>query len=172
MKKNDSTIVEGFPPLMCHEPRILLLGTIPGKNSISANEYYYDNSNRLSTQKLPTNYTEKKVLLEHLHVVLWDYYQFVERTNSTDKGILEGTPNDIVGFVRKNPTITKIAINGYGKYKEFGEKLYGKYKEFGEKLENRFGQSIKVFRLPETSGLNATWTLEKLCKEWSVVFEL
>ena len=100
---------------------------------------------KLSTQKLPTNYTEKKVLLEHLHVVLWDYYQFVERTNSTDKGILEGTPNDIVGFVRKNPTITKIAINGYGKYKEFGEKL-----------QNQFGQSIKVFRLPETSGLNAS----------------
>ena len=146
MKKNDSTIVEGFPPLMCHEPRVLILGTIPGKNSISANEYYYDKKNRmwkmlakLATQKLPTNYTEKKVLLEHLHVI----------------------PNDIVGFVRKNPTITKIAINGYGKYKEFGEKL-----------ENRFGQSIKVFRLPETSGLNATWTLEKLCKEWSVVFEL
>ena len=143
MKKNDSTIVEGFPPLMCHEPRVLILGTIPGKNSISANEYYYDNSNRmwkmlakLATQKMPTNYTEKKLLLEHF-------------------------PNDIVGFVRKNPTITKIAINGYGKYKEFGEKL-----------QNQFGQSIKVFRLPETSGLNATWTLEKLCKEWSVVFEL
>ena len=150
MKKNDSTIVEGFPPLMCHEPRVLILGTIPGKNSISANEYYYDNSNRmwkmlakLATQKMPTNYTEKKLLLEHLHVVLWDYYQFVERTNGTDKGILEGIPNDIVGFVRKNPTIT-----------------------------NQFGQSIKVFRLPETSGLNASWTLEKLCKEWSVVFEL
>ena len=157
MKKNDSTIVEGFPPLICHEPRVLILGTIPGKNSIRANEYYYDNGNRmwkmlakLATQELPTNYTEKKVLLEHLHVVLWDYYQFGERTN----------PNDIVGFVRKNPTITKIAINGYGKYKEFGEKL-----------QNQFGQSIKVFRLPETSGLNASWTLEKLCKEWSVVFE-
>ena len=158
MKKNDSTIVEGFPPLMCHEPRVLILGTIPGKNSISANEYYYDNKNRMwkmlakiATQKMPTNYTEKKLLLEHLHVVLWDYYQCVERTN----------PNDIVGFVRKNPTLTKIAINGYGKYKEFGEKL-----------QNQFGQSIKVFRLPETSGLNASWTLEKLCKEWSVVFEL
>lgn len=167
MNKNDSTIVEGFPPLMCHEPRVLILGTIPGKNSISANEYYYDNGNRmwkmlakLATQKMPTNYTEKKVILEHLHVVIWDYYQCVERTNSTDKGILEGIPNDIVGFVRKNPTITKIAINGYGKYKEFGEKL-----------QNQFGQSIKVFRLPETSGLNASWTLEKLCKEWSVVFE-
>ena len=108
MKKNDSIIVEGFPPLMCHKPRILLLGTIPGKNSISANEYYYDNSNRmwkmlakLSKQKLPTNYTEKKVILEHLHVVIWDYYQCVERTNSTDKGILEGIPNDIVGLLEK-----------------------------------------------------------------------
>jgi hypoxanthine-DNA glycosylase len=119
----------------------------------------------LATQKLPTNYSEKKVLLEQLHVVLWDYYQSVERTNSTDKGILKGTPNDIVGFIRKNPTITKIAINGYGKYKEFD-------KEFGEKLQNQFGQSIKVFRLPETSGSNASWTLEKLCQDWSVVFEL
>lgn len=168
MEKNDSTIVEGFPPLMCHEPRLLILGTIPGEKSISANEYYCDNRNRmwkmlaeLATQKLPTNYSEKKVLLEQLHVVLWDYYQSVERTNSTDKGILKGTLNDIVGFIRKNPTITKIAINGYKKYNMFGEKL-----------QNQFGQSIKVFRLPETSGSNASWTLEKLCKEWSVVFEL
>ena len=168
MEKNDSTIVEGFPPLICHEPRLLILGTIPGEKSISANEYYCDNRNRmwkmlaeLATQKLPTNYSEKKVLLEQLHVVLWDYYQSVERTNSTDKGILKGTPNDIVGFIRKNPTITKIAINGYKKYNMFGEKL-----------QNQFGQSIKVFRLPETSGSNASWTLEKLCKEWSVVFEL
>ena len=168
MEKNDSTIVEGFPPLMCHEPRLLILGTIPGEKSISANEYYCDNRNRmwkmlaeLATQKLPTNYSEEKVLLEQLHVVLWDYYQSVERTNSTDKGILKGTPNDIVGFIRKNPTITKIAINGYKKYNMFGEKL-----------QNQFGQSIKVFRLPETSGSNASWTLEKLCKEWSVVFEL
>ena len=159
MKKNDSTIVEGFPPLMCHEPRVLILGEIPGKASISANEYYNDNRNRmwkmlakLATQKMPTNYTEKKVLLEHLHVVLWDYYQFGERTN----------PNDIVGFVRKNPTLTKIAINGYGLYD--GKKV-------GEKLQNQLGQSIKVFRLPGTSGSNASWTLEKLCKEWSVVFE-
>ena len=167
MKKNDSTIVEGFPPLMCHDPRVLILGKMPGKKSISTNEYYNDNRNRmwkmlaeLSTQKLPTNYTEKKVLLEHLHVVFWDYYQFGEqRTNGEVKGTI---PNDIVGFVRKNPTITKIAINGYGNYDD----------EFGEKLQNQFGQSIKVFRLPETSGLNATWTLEKLCKEWSVVFEL
>ncbi len=168
MEKNDSTIVEGFPPLMCHEPRVLLLGTIPGEKSISANEYYCDNRNRmwkmlaeLATQKLPTNYSEKKVLLEQLHVVLWDYYQSVERTNSTDKGILKGTPNDIVGFIRKNPTITKIAINGYKKYNMFGEKL-----------QNQFGQSIKVFRLPETSGSNASWTLEKLCQDWSIVFEL
>jgi hypoxanthine-DNA glycosylase len=168
MKKNDSTIVEGFPPLMCHEPRVLILGTIPGEKSISANEYYCDNRNRmwkmlaeLATQKLPTNYSEKKVLLEQLHVVLWDYYQSVERTNSTDKGILKGTPNDIVGFIRKNPTITKIAINGYKKNNMFGEKL-----------QNQFGQSIKVFRLPETSGSNASWTLEKLCQDWSVVFEL
>ena len=72
MKKNDSTIVEGFPPLMCHEPQVLILGTIPGKNSISANEYYCDNRNRmwkmlakLATQKMPTNYTEKKVILEN-----------------------------------------------------------------------------------------------------------
>lgn len=167
MKKNDSTIVEGFPPLMCHDPRVLILGKIPGKKSISTNEYYNDNRNRmwkmlaeLSTQKLPTNYTEKKVLLEHLHVVFWDYYQFGEqRTNGEVKGTI---PNDIVGFVRKNPTITKIAINGYGNYDD----------EFGEKLQNQFGQSIKVFRLPETSGSNASWTLEKLCKEWSIVFEL
>ncbi len=91
-------------------------------------------------------------------IVTIEIYQFGEQRT---KGKVKGTiPNDIVGFVRKNPTITKIAINGYGNYDEFGEKL-----------QNQLGQSIKVFRLPETSGSNASWTLEKLCKEWSVVFE-
>ncbi len=48
----DSTLQDqlrtyGFPPLLCKEPRILILGTLPGGESLEHRQYYYSDSNRI-----------------------------------------------------------------------------------------------------------------------------
>jgi G:T/U mismatch-specific DNA glycosylase len=158
--------------MMCDKPEILVLGTIPGKSSIEAGEYYHDNSNRmwrllsmLCGETLPKRYDEKKAMIARQHIVIWDFYESVVRVDSSDKGILVGTPNDIPGFLIKHPTIKVIAINGYGKFKSFGRQL--------EDFCNSYlpERSIRVLRLPETSGLNAAWNMDRLYNDWKSIFE-
>lgn len=160
----------GFPPLMCETPKILVLGTIPGKGSINAGEYYYDGSNRLwkvlssiTGEPVPTNYNDKKTLLARHGIVLWDYYHKVIRIDSSDNGIISGEPNNIPQFLANNPTIKTVAILGFGKWKLFGERI----KSFCDHTESLC--DIRVLRLPETSGLNARWNLARLCNEWRCI---
>lgn len=79
----------GFPPLLCEEPRILILGTLPGGESQEHRQYYYSNSNRiwkvlcyLTGEPMPADYTQKKALLAKYHIVLWDYYESAIRPGS------------------------------------------------------------------------------------------
>lgn len=165
---------KGFEPLLCDEPRILILGTLPGGESLRHRQYYYSNSNRiwkvlcqLTRESIPNDYQQKKALLARHHIVLWDYYESAIRSGSNDKDIRDGHPNDILGFISQHPTIKVIAINGFGKYKDFGTRIK---KELN--LMPSFAD-VKVLRLPETSGCNMNygWSdLNKLSAEWKKIF--
>ena len=171
----DSTRTYGFPPLLCEEPRILILGTLPGGESLEHRHYYYSSSNRiwkvlcyLTGEPMPVDYTQKKALLAKYHIVLWDYYESAIRPGSDDKDIRNARPNDIASFLTEHPTIKVIAINGFGKYREFGERIK-------RSLAGNPGLAdIRVLRLPETSGGNANYgwgILEKLAGEWKKIFD-
>ena len=146
----------GFPPLLCDEPRILILGTLPGGESLEHRQYYYSNSNRiwkvlcyLRGEPMPIDYDRKQALLAKYHIVLWDYYESAIRLDSSnDKDIRDGHPNDIPAFLAAHPTIKTIGINGFGKYKEFGRKIA---RELAQKPALA---DVRVLRLPETSGSN------------------
>jgi len=159
-----------FPPLEGNNPKVLILGTIPGIGSINAGEYYHDGSNRiwkllsrLFGCKMPSTYEEKKELLSRNGLAIWDYYRSVERSDSSDKGIKSGEPNDIRAYLRSHPSIKAIAINGFGKYKLFSKEL--------EAMCNELGTGISVLRLPETSGLNAAWSLDRLAEDWKTILK-
>ena len=73
---------------------------------------------------MPSDYQQKKALLAKCHIALWDYYESAIRPDSSnDKDIRGGKPNDIVSFLLQHPTIKTIAINGFGKYRDFGKRL-------------------------------------------------
>ena len=167
--------VYGFEPLLCEEPSVLILGSLPGGESLRQGQYYYSNSNRiwkvlcrLTGEPMPVDYEEKKLLLAKYHIAFWDYYESAIRPGSDDKDIRDARANDIVSFLLKYPTIKVIAINGFGKYKAFGGQI---------KKELARGPSlsdVRVLRLPETSGGNANFgwgNLENLAKEWRQIFE-
>lgn len=171
----NSTRTYGFPPLLCEEPRILILGTLPGGESLEHRQYYYSSSNRiwkvlchLTGEPMPVDYTQKKALLAKYHIVLWDYYESAIRPGSDDKDIRDARPNDIASFLAEHPTIKVIAINGFGKYRKFGERIK-------RSLAGNPGLAdIRVLRLPETSGGNANYgwgILENLAGEWKQIFD-
>ena len=170
-----TTLVKSFEPLVCESPEILILGTLPGGESLEHRQYYYSNSNRiwkvicrLKKEPMPVGYGQKKALLAKYRIALWDYYASALREGSNDNKIRDGKPNDICGFLAKYPTIKTVAINGFGKYKTFGTKLE---RDFRLAFPDR---SIRVLKLPETSGGNANhgWgDLNNLANAWAEIFE-
>lgn len=167
---------KGFDPLLCADPRILILGTLPGGESLTHRQYYYSNSNRiwmvlcyLTGEPIPINYTQKKALLAKYHIVLWDYYESATRPNSSnDNAIRDGQPNDIPAFLAEYQTIKTIAVNGFGKYKKFGRKLSKELAGITALAD------VRVLRLPETSGSNKNYGwgyVENLAREWAQIFD-
>ncbi len=165
----------GLPPLMCEDPRIFILGTLPGGESLAHQQYYYSNSNRIwkvlcyiTGEPIPVDYAQKKALLAKYDIALWDYYESAIRLGSDDKDIRDARPNDIVGFLAAHPSIKVIGINGFGKYRKFGKKIQ-------RNLACMLGLSdVRVLRLPDTSGNNANhgWgDLENLARAWGKIFD-
>lgn len=169
-----SSRIYGLPPLVCKNPKILILGSLPGQESLNHKEYYYSNSNRIwkvisgiTNEMVPETYDQKKELLAKYHIALWDYYESAIRDGSDDKNIRDERPNDIVSFIREHSSITMIAINGFGKYKKFGRTIE-------QLLQEAQLKGIRVLRLPETSGANTNYgwgVLNNLISEWKHLME-
>ena len=166
----------GFPPLLCEEPSILILGTLPGGESLTYKQYYFSNSNRiwkvlcfLTGEDIPTEYARRKALLAKYHIVLWDYYESGIRPNSSkDNDIRDGHPNDIPAFLAEHPTIKTIAVNGFGQFKMYGRRLKKQLSSIPAFAD------IRILRLPGTSGSNTNYGwgyMENLAREWAQIFD-
>lgn len=161
---------------MCDELKILILSTLSGGESLARKQYYYSNTNRiwevlsrLKGEQMPIGYEQKQAFLSKHHIALWDYYQSAIRPDSSnDKDIRDGKPNDILCFMAKHPSINVVAINGFGKYDDFGVQIERDLKK------NPALANVKVLRLPETSGSNKNYgwaDLDKLSAEWEQIFD-
>lgn len=136
----------------------MILSTLPGGESLAHKQYYYSNTNRiwevlsrLKGEQMQIGYEQKQAFLSKHHIALWDYYQSAIRPDSSnDKDIRDDKPNDILGFMAKHPSINVVAINGFGKYDDFGVQIERDLKK------NPALANVKVLRLPETRGATRT----------------
>lgn len=160
---------KGLPILHCKDPKILLLGTLPGNKSLDCEEYYSDNRNRFwkviaalqGVEEVPSDYEERKKMLDAVHISLWDVYNEAFRTSSLDKDIKDATLNKLVNELQNHPQIDTIAFNG-GKASECIPSIQ---EEISKELPNRM---IKYVSLPSSSGANKKDypTIEDLLKAW------
>ena len=120
-EKESINIKHAFPYLCGENPEILILGTMPGDESIRQAEYYANLRNAFwkilhnifaSNAETPQSYHQKCNLLKDNHIALWDVYQTAERKGSLDRDIKNGKVNDIGSFLKNNPTIKKVLFNG------------------------------------------------------------
>ncbi len=112
---------QGFPPATGPDPRVLVLGTLPGAESLRRQEYYGLPRNRFwwimgqltgATPELP--YPQRLTRLAEAGVALWDVCHSAQRPGSLDAAIDRASirPNDIAGFVAAHPTLRLVACNG------------------------------------------------------------
>lgn len=120
-------LLESFPPVIYDDSEILILGTMPGPESLQTGQYYtsahnsfwkiiatiYNNGIALS------NYEEKLECLRKNHIALWDVYKSCSRIGAADKTITNKVSNDIEGLLKKHPSIKRIILNGSEAAKNF-----------------------------------------------------
>ena len=168
MAKNQKK--QGFEPLVCGKPKILVLGTLPGDKSLENCEYYKNKSNRfwkvvaglLDKDSVPDDYDAKKELLESTHIALWDVYKNAVRKDSLDVNIKAAEVNnfdEILKLMQENSDIEKIVFNGKRPSKVFSEKYQNKLKAA---LKDR---SVVFCQLSSTSGASGEKT-DDLIAEW------
>ena len=109
-----------FPPLIDEEAEILILGTMPGNDSLRLGQYYASSNNSFwkiinalfNENKGFADYKEKVDCLKKNHIALWDVLSSCNREGSADSNIQKEKLNDIDGLLRGYSNIQKIVFNG------------------------------------------------------------
>jgi len=158
--------VHGFPPVADARSAVLILGTMPGKASLRASEYYAHPRNLFWTlmgtflgfaPDLP--YPERLRCLTGARVALWDVLCACTRTSSLDSDIDPASvvPNDFSVFFREHASIRHVFFNGAK-----AEALYERHVV----PHTPAGASMARRRLPSTSPANASIPFDKKLREW------
>ena len=155
-------IKSSFQPVIPTSAKLLILGSLPGDKSLLANQYYAHPQNRfwkllftLFDKEYTINYAERLAFLHEHQIALWDVCASAIRPGSMDHAIEEEIPNPINKLIVEQQ-ITSVFFNG-----QKASKLYTK---FFPALP-----SVAYTTLPSTSPANASFTLEKLLREWEVI---
>ncbi|MDN3676865.1 DNA-deoxyinosine glycosylase [Flavobacterium paronense] len=157
--------IQSFPSIADTTAKILILGTMPGAQSLALNEYYGNRRNHfwqllftLCNESYSTDYQTKKNLILTNRIALWDVLQACERQGSLDSAILKEVPNDFDDFLKTHPYITHIFFNG-----QQAAKFFKKYVT----VDN----SYTLVTLPSTSPANAGFSFQRKLEAWKQIVE-
>jgi len=119
LKTHNSRRIYSFPPIEDTSAKTLILGSMPGKASLEAQQYYAHPRNRfwqilgeLLGTEASRSYEERVYTLKQSHIAVWDVLQSCTRSSSLDSDIRHAVPNDFKGFFATHPHITHIFFNG------------------------------------------------------------
>ncbi len=153
----------GFDPICDRNARVLILGTLPGADSLRLGQYYANSRNNfwnimgaLTGANSKIAYDERLRILAKSGVALWDVYHSAKRAGSTDPGIQGRTAivNNFADFFRAYPNIRLICFNGKAAEKEFRRKIFD------------IQSVIEIMVLPSTSPSNTRLTTAQKLECW------
>ncbi|GAB1225719.1 hypothetical protein ENUP19_0259G0053 [Entamoeba nuttalli] len=153
--------LSSFDPIIPSKPLILILGSMPGTESLKKQQYYGHPQNCFwsiisslkSMTSVPPRYEHRIELIKSCQIALWDVCCQCERKGSLDSDIKEVKPNKINKLLIEHPTIKTVLFNGQGP-----SKLYHK---FFKELPN-----IKYIIMPGTSPANARTKKQTKIEIW------
>lgn len=160
MKQNEYTnVTHGFPPFYSESSKLLILGSFPSVKSREDGFFYGHPQNRfwkmlaaIYGEALPTDITQKKVLLERHNIALYDVIYSCDIVGSSDssiKNVIPANLSEIIGISQ----VERIILNG-----KTAEKFFRKYQD-----SSLFDMAAVM---PSTSPANAAFSLEKLISVW------
>ena len=162
-------IIESFDPVIGTNPKVLILGSMPGVASLQAQQYYAHPRNafwsimsELLGIKWQDDYPLRIQQLKQFPIVLWDVLQTCRREGSLDSAIAneQHNANDIADLLQRCPEIHLIAFNGGTAEKFFKQSVAPEITDI---------QRYARLRLPSTSPAHASKTLQQKLQDWSII---
>jgi hypoxanthine-DNA glycosylase len=151
---------------------VLILGTLPGQQSLQLQQYYAQPRNvfwklmgALVSAQPDMPYEERmRRLLEH-RIALWDVCEAATRAGSLDASIAFDTiiPNPFDEFFRNHPRITLVCFNG-----TLAEALYRRH-VVSSLIADR---NLTYRTLPSTSPANAAMSFDAKLVRWRVALSV
>lgn len=157
--------IQSFPPIENPTAKILILGSMPGKESLRAGQYYAHPRNafwnimgELVGARPALPYEARIEKLKSAGIALWDVLASCTRHSSMDADIDADSisVNDLTSFFVEHPGITQVFFNG-----GMAEQCFRKHVQ--PLLEHR---PLHYHRLPSTSPANASMPYEQKLKAW------
>jgi hypoxanthine-DNA glycosylase len=140
-------LLEGLPPIVGDDARVLILGNMPSVMSLAARQYYGNPRNgfwRITGDIFGFDssaaYDDRVASLCGNGVAVWDVLRHCRRKGSLDSAVERNSmvANDFEEFFDAHPTIVDVFFNGAAAEKNFG-RLVG------------LGSGLRYRRLPSTS---------------------
>jgi len=167
---NDSRLARSFPPIARPDARALVLGSMPGVQSLQAGQYYAHPQNRFwpfmgallgAGPELP--YPDRCRRITRAGLAVWDVLASCERKGSLDSAIRDDTaePNDFAAFLEAHPRIATVLFNGSKAEASFRRLVLPRLDSSGLTLQ----------RLPSTSPANASQPNAAKLALWREAFE-
>lgn len=160
----------GFAPIAGGTPRVLILGSMPGEESLRRREYYANKRNsfwfilgNLLGFNPGAGYAERKTILKKNGLAVWDVLMACEREGSLDSSIVNASSveNDLLSFYAEYPTIKYVFFNG--------TKAEAEYKKRILPLARLERPNMLYRKLPSTSPTMARLTKAGKLSRWSVI---
>ena len=136
-----------LPPVVDKDTRVLIVGSMPGVQSLEKQQYYGHPRNHfwriigsITNQEVPESYEKRLQLVRQYRIGLWDVIQSCERMGSLDSKIKNEIPNDFKQLFTRFPQIEAVLFNGTKAYDVFQKKIGF------ELLEGR-----EYYKMPSTS---------------------
>ena len=159
-----------FPPIADPDAKVLILGSMPGVESLRKKQYYAHPRNLFwpimgdlfgAGPELP--YQRRVERLRSRRVALWDVLASCDRSGSLDSSIDRSTAkaNEISALLKDCPEIKTLFFNG-----TLPEQLYQK---FVRPSVQKSGFSLSTLRLFSTSPANAGVSRQKKLADWRQV---
>ncbi len=154
----------GFPPVAAPDARVLILGSLPGQQSLEAAQYYAHRQNafwRIMAELLGIggDYESRCEQLTQHRIALWDVLASSVRPGSMDADIrlAASQPNDFRKFLAQHAEIARICFNG-----RKAEEIFKRFV-----LPGLIKAVPTLVRLPSTSPAYAAMAFDEKRDAWS-----
>jgi double-stranded uracil-DNA glycosylase len=109
-----------FDPVVDRHTRVLVLGSLPGDQSLARNEYYGNRQNKfwellgsvIGVDLRAQAYSDRLASLLVHGIGLWDVIAQAQRAGSLDTAIRDASHNALAEWTETLPNLAAIAFNG------------------------------------------------------------